>query len=96
MEGYDGPMEARPSTALDEVMGRLEAEVNEVEQMWDAIKNQLHSVLAPEGAEAPPAPVNPNTIPPPPSPVVNHLTAMSNRLRDLTSTMRRTSQRLDT
>jgi len=90
----DGPMmERRPG--VDEAMSRLENEVNDIELKVGNLIDGLHSVLMPEGPEAAPPPMNPNTLPAPPSPVANHLNGMSERLAVLTQAARRARERLD-
>lgn len=90
----DGAMCEKPLSGVDNAMGRMENEVNEIELQVGNLIEQLHSVIMPEGP-SPCAPDGPSTMTPPPSPVTNNLNAMSTRLAALSGTVRMARERLD-
>jgi len=89
------PMCERPTSGVDNAMAKLENETNEIELQVRNLIEQLHSVLMPQGEKPGVQSGNPNVTPPPPSPVTNHVNAISMRLAALSQEVRNTRERLD-
>lgn len=85
----------RPASGMDNAMAKLENEVCEVELQVRNMIEQLNSVLVPMGEKPMPEPLNPNVMPPVPSPVTNHINGLAGRLAELSQDVRNARERLD-